>query len=112
MNTIAIMTCLTSGMSIMTIAPFEWKIIGAGIAFLGCWLICQRVQLRRINREIDRFELVQRARVGTPVARKEQEAPEPVPLEPHRTAEIDLSLFHLTEHLTRVILLDSGTRKA
>lgn len=111
MKIISIMTCLATGISIMGFAPMKWRIIGAVIVFFGCWLICLHVQLRRINREIDRFENMERTSYLLSPRRlskgRRDQLAKPQVMEP-----VIRRLSHLTNSFSRVILLDSGARKA
>lgn len=95
----------------MGIAPLKWRVVGAVFVFFGCWLICLRVQLRRINREIDRFERMEIA--GDFLSRR---MPGQVSASLSRIIQtvgrFGRRLSPLTENRSRVILLDSGARKA
>ncbi len=95
----------------MGIAPLKWRIVGAVIVFFGCWLICLRVQLRRINHEIDRFERMEfSGDFHTP--RTQGRVPASLPEIAPASARIGRRLSPLTENWSRVIVLDSGARKA
>ena len=95
----------------MGIAPLKWRVIGAVIVFFGCWLICLRVQLRRINREIDRFESMETAGYFHP-RRMPGQVFASLSRIVHSVGRFGRRLSPLTENRSRVILLDSGARKA
>jgi len=95
----------------MGIAPLKWRIVGAVIVFFGCWLMCLRVQLRRTNREIDRFERMEITGYLHP-QRRQRLSPASQPENVNAADRFRRRLSRLTENLSRVIVLDSGARKA
>ncbi len=60
-----ILTCFACGIALMAVGQTPIQMIGATIAFFGCYQMCLKMQIRRINREIDRYE----AMVGRPAVR-------------------------------------------
>lgn len=94
----------------MAFAPPKYQLIGAVLFFFGCWLICLRVETRRINREIDRFEGSRQLKVVASANSRRKRSPERVqpvswPLHMANPTQIAFSS-------SRMESLDSVKRKA